>query len=112
MYLEASTTQVPIEDLIERHNKLLLKDATLQKMKYMRSNLLEKDEYEQKIKILYEKLGKNQISRDELDKSLGLMPINEQTGKKVALTFDDRVKLFEDGIEERNKQAEEFVKKM
>jgi hypothetical protein len=91
---------------------MLIKSETLEKMKYMRSNLLEKDEYESKIKILYEKLNNNQISRDELDKSLGLLPVNDRTGKKVALTFDDRVKLFEDGMEERNKQAEDFVKKM
>lgn len=98
--------------LISQLNKQMLKAETMEKMKYMRSSVLEKNEYEERLKKLQEKLQDGQISRDDIDKSLGLLPVNDRTGKRVALTFDDRVKLFEEGLEERNKNAEDFVKKM
>ena len=52
------------------------------------------------------------MSREEIDKSLGFLPVNEKTGNKISLTFEDRVKSFETDIDEKNKKAEEFVKKM
>lgn len=52
------------------------------KERVLTTTLIDKQGYDQKLKILNQKLSKNnQISRDELDKSLGLMPINEKTGK-------------------------------
>jgi len=76
---------------------------------------LEKEEYDLRIQALKDKLNnlnKGEISREEIDKSIGLLPINDKSGRKIALTFDDRVKSFESHLDEKNKQAEEFVKKM
>jgi hypothetical protein len=76
---------------------------------------LEKEEYDLRIQALKDKLNNlntGEISREEIDKSIGLLPINDKSGRKIALTFDDRVKSFESHLDEKNKQAEEFVKKM
>jgi len=78
-------------------------------------SFLEKEEYDLRIQALKDKLNNlntGEISREEIDKSIGLLPINDKSGRKIALTFDDRVKSFESHLDEKNKQAEEFVKKM
>lgn len=87
----------------------------MENMKVMRSSFLEKEEYEKRVKILKEKLehlDNQDLSRDEIERSLGFLPINDKSGKKIAQSFEDRVKLFEQDIGEKNKVAEDFVKKM
>ena len=77
--------------------------------------MLEKEEYEQRIKLLEDKLSNlklNDATREDIDRSLGLLPVNEKSGRKIAMTFDDRVKSFETDIESKNKEAEHFVHKM
>lgn len=104
-----------IDTWIDKSAKSLFKSATVEKMKIMRSSFLEKEEYEKRVKLLENKLSNlklHDLSRDEIDRSLGLLPISDKSGRKIAQTFEDRVKSFETNIEVKNKQAEEFVKKM
>lgn len=104
-----------IDAWIDKSAKSLFKSATVEKMKIMRSSFLEKEEYEKRIRLLENKLSNlklHDVSRDDIDRSLGLLPISDKSGRKIAQTFEDRVKSFETDIDVKNKQAEEFVKKM
>lgn len=132
---KALTHQADLGRLIEKETRNLLKSSAMDKIKVMRNNLLgthtlsllylhfyepcqrlfciEKDEYRSRIKLLESKLSRmdpNNLSQEEIDRSLGLLPINEKSGNKVSMTFEDRVRSFEVGLDERNKQAEMFVK--
>ena len=59
-------------------------------------------------------LRKSNESREDYEKSLNslLQSQSRNVGKNIAQTYEERVKLFETDIEKKNKQAEEFVKKM
>jgi hypothetical protein len=104
-----------VEPWIEKNVKSMFKSATVDRMKVMRSSFLEKEEYEKRIKLLENKLSNLKLhdeSREEINRSLGFLTVNDKTGRKIAQTYDDRVKLFETDIDAKNKQAEDFVKKM
>ena len=107
--------QSDLGDVIEKETKAQIKYAALDKMKALRNSVLEKEEYNKRIQIIENKLNEidlSNMSREEIDKSLGLVPVNDKSGNKISLTFDDRVKSFEVDIDEKNRKAEEFVKKM
>lgn len=104
-----------LEDIISEISKELLRSETMEKMRIMRTSFLEKEEYEKRVQLLEQKLSSLNLanaSRDEIDKSLGLLPVNDKSGKIIAQTFEDRVKSFEADLEEKNKAAEEFVKRI
>lgn len=113
--IPSNHSQPQLEDVISRIAKDLLRSETMEKMKIMRTSFLEKEEYEKRVQLLEHKLNSLKLvnaSRDEVNSSLGLIPVNDKSGRKIAQTFEDRVKSFETDMEEKNKAAEEFVKKM
>lgn len=109
------TYQSDLGSVIEKETKAQIKYAALDKMKALRNSVLEKEEYNKRIQIIENKLNEidlSNMSREEIDKSLGFVPVNDKSGNKISLTFDDRVKSFEIDIDEKNRKAEDFVKKM
>ena len=87
-----------IEPYIENSTKALAKSATSEKIRLIQHNL--------------SNLRKKGESREEYESSLNLLLQNRSQDRQVAHTFEDRVKIFETDIKEKNKQAVDFVKKM
>lgn len=84
-----------IEPYIKTYTNFLAKSATSEKIRFLKQNLS------------YLKMKGE--SQEEYENSLNLLQIKS---RQVAHTFEDRVSLFESNLEEKNRQAEEFVKKM
>ena len=83
---------------MKNSSKALIKSATSEKIKVMQNNLTN-----------FRLQGQ---SREEYEASIGKLLQNESQDRQVAKCFQDRVKMFENDIQAKNKQAEDFVKKM
>lgn len=93
----------------------------IQRLRF-KSSVMSKKEFEDKMAILQSSLENinNQdlegISFDkmkEFEEKLGLLPYDEDTKRHgMEATYQERIKAFEENIEEKNKNAEEFVRKM
>mmetsp|Transcript_34054 Transcript_34054/g.33591 ORF Transcript_34054/g.33591 Transcript_34054/m.33591 type:complete len:282 (+) Transcript_34054:294-1139(+) len=87
-----------------------------------KANAMSKREFEDKMNMLKASLLSvdNQdlegISFDkmkEFEDKLGLLPVDEDTKRHgMEATYQERIKAFEDNLEEKNKKAEDFVRKM
>lgn len=127
--IEESELSIPpeqetVDTFVKEFTLSYMKSDIMMQMKRLRfkSNAMSKSEYEEKQNMLKARLicidnddleGISFDKLQEFEDKLGLLPVDDETKRHgMEATYAERVKAFEENLEEKNKMAEEFVQKM
>lgn len=122
--LQIAPQQESVDSFIKDFTLSYMKSDIMMQMKRLRfkANAMSKKEFEEKQNML--KATLISIDNDDLEgitwdkirefeEKLGLLPVDEETRRHgMEATYAERVKAFEENLEEKNKKAEDFVRKM
>ena len=122
--LDIAHPQGSVDNFVKDFSLEHMKGDIMMLMKRLRfkANVMSKKEFEEKQNMLKATLisldnddldGINFDKIKEFENKLGLLPVDEETMRHgMEATYAERVKAFEDNIDQKNKQAEDFVRKM
>ena len=127
--IEESEISIPeeqdtVDTFVKEFSLSYMKSDIMMQMNRLRfkANAMSKAEFEEKQNMLKARLisidndDLNGISFDKLQEfedKLGLLPVDEETKRHgMEATYAERIKAFEENLEEKNKRAEDFVRKM
>ena len=122
--LDIPDYQESVDTFVKEFTLSYMKSDIMMQMNRLRfkANAMSKVEFEQKQNMLKARLisidndDLNGITFDkiqEFEDKLGLLPVDEETKRHgMEATYAERIKAFEENLEEKNKKAEDFVRKM
>lgn len=122
--LDIPDYQESVDTFVKEFTLSYMKSDIMMQMNRLRfkANAMSKVEFEQKQNMLKARLisidndDLNGITFDKLQEfedKLGLLPVDEETKRHgMEATYAERIKAFEENLEEKNKKAEDFVRKM
>lgn len=122
--LDIDPTQGSVDNFVKDFSLECMNTDVMMLLKRLRfkANVMSKKEFEEKENMLKATLisidnndldGISYDKLQEFEEKLGLLPVDEDTKRHgMEATYAERVKAFEDNLDEKNKNAEDFVRKM